>query len=165
MDGLHAQAAAGRFEQAGEQGAGLGARLGPRILAERGQLGAEVRILEPNPVREPGVDPPRHLGRARLGEGQAQDRGGIDARQQQPEHAGGQDMGLAGPRRGRERRMAARLRGAMLRAFEAVERLEAMGHIALSLMAGSDASGAAAASATAMLRYSRRGGDPSKRTC
>ena len=84
--------------------------------------------FEPHPISEPAVDPPRHLGRAGLGEGQAEDRGRIDAGKQQPQHPRGQDMGLAGPRRRRQRGMVARMRGAELVAFEQGERAEAVGH-------------------------------------
>ena len=128
VDGLDAQAAAGRLEHAGEQGAGPRAGLRPRILAERDQLMAEIGVLEPHPISEPRMDPPGHLGRARLGEGEAEDRGRIDAGEQQPQHPRGEDMGLAGPRRGRQRGMVARMRGAQLVAFEDGEGAEAIGH-------------------------------------
>ena len=56
--------------------------------------------------------------------------------EQQAQHAGGEDVGLAGPRRRRQRRMVARLRGAQLVAFEDGERAEAVGPSRRTLAAG-----------------------------
>ena len=88
VDGLDAQAAAGRVEHAREQGPRPLTPLRPRILVEREQLLAELGILEPDPMGQPGMDALGHLGRARLGEGEAQDRGRIDARRAASEAPG-----------------------------------------------------------------------------
>ena len=53
-----------------------GSRVSPSACRSCEQLG----VRHPHPGREPLVDPLRHLGRARLGEGQAQDRRRVDAR-------------------------------------------------------------------------------------
>ncbi len=128
VDGLDAQAPAGGVEHPGEEAAGAGARFGAVILAEGAKLRGELGVLQPNPVREPPVDPVGHLGGAGLGEGEAEDRGGIDPGEQQAEDPGGEDVGLAGPRRGRERGMVARGGGVELLGFEPGEGAEAAGH-------------------------------------
>ena len=79
------------------------AQLGRRVLAQRDRDRANrsasgIRTQ----AREPAADPLRHFGRARLGEGEAQDRAGIDAAQQQPQHARRQHLRLAGAGRGRQ---------------------------------------------------------------
>jgi hypothetical protein len=121
VDGLDPEAAAGGVEHPGEEPAGAGAGLGAEILPERLELGGEIDVLQPNPISQPAMDPIRHLGRARLGEGEAQDRGRIGAVQQQPEHPRGEDVGLAGAGRGGERRMIARRGGGELLRFESGE--------------------------------------------
>ena len=128
MDGLDAEAAAGRFENAGEEGAGALAQPGFRLLAKHGELVREILILEAHPISEPAMDALRHLGGAGLGEGQAEDRRRIHPGQKQPQHPGGEHMGLAGAGRSRQRGMVARRRGAKLVACEACERAEAVGH-------------------------------------
>ncbi len=60
------------------------------------------RIVKADPARELGEHPVRHLGRGRLGEGEAQDAAGIDAGQQQPQDAVAQHRRLAGPGIGRD---------------------------------------------------------------
>ena len=76
-------------------------RLSPRRI----EVGPEFAVLEPHPSGEPRADAVGHLGRRGLGEGQAQDRFRPRALQQQAQHARGQHLRLAGPRRGRKRRV------------------------------------------------------------
>ena len=76
--------------------------LARRLLAQRDQIGAEVGLARAHPRRQPRVDPPRHLGRARLGEGQAQDRARIGAAEQQAIDPRRQHLRLARPRRRRQ---------------------------------------------------------------
>ena len=103
--------AARRVEHAREQRAGAFASAGSSCAspsASRSWRRSASRIR--TQLREPRVDALRHLGRARLGEGQAQDRGGIDAGEQQPQHARRQHLGLAGAGRGRQPDLPARVR-------------------------------------------------------
>jgi hypothetical protein len=125
VDGLDAKPAAGRLEHPREQGAGEVSHFGPGILVQRRQLELQLRILEPHPVGEPGMDPLGHLGRAGLGEGQAEDRGGVGAGEQQPQHPRREHVGLAGAGRGRKCGVVARRRGAALVALQMGERGDA----------------------------------------
>jgi hypothetical protein len=113
------EAPARGVEHAGEQAAGLRELVRPGLLAEREQLLPELGILEPHPISEAGMDAIRHLGRARLGEGEAQDRGRIGAAKQQPQHPRGQHVRLARPRRGGQSGMGVRSGRLGLLAFEA----------------------------------------------
>jgi len=77
-----------------------------------------------------GVGSLGHLGGAGLGEGKAEDRGRIDAREQQPQHPRGEDMGLPGPRRGRQRRMNRRIGRERLLVLELGKLFETCAHAA-----------------------------------
>ena len=127
VDGLDAKAAAGRVEHPREQGARPSRSVsGPRSSPSATSSAPSSASFEPHPVSEPGVDALGHLGRARLGEGEAQDRGRIDSGQQQAEDAGGEDVGLAGAGRGRKRGMIGRARSAQLLVLEARQGLQTL---------------------------------------
>ena len=74
-------------------------------FAEVQQVGSELAVLQPHPGREPRADAVGHFGRRRLGEGEAEDRFRARALEQQPQHARGQHLRLAGSRRSRQRRV------------------------------------------------------------
>ena len=129
VDGLDAKPAAGRLEHGREPGPRARSIIsGTGSSSSALKLACQLLVLEPHPVRQAGVDALGHLGGARLGEGQAEDRGGVDAGEQQPQHPRGQDMGLAGARRGRKRGVDARRRGAQLVALELGKWTETAGH-------------------------------------
>ena len=103
MDRVDAQPAAGTIEHGREQGTGACLRVRTEVRTDGPQFGGELGRRQANPAGEAIVDALGHLGRAGLGEGQAQDLRGRDAGpQQQPQHARGQHLRLAGARRGRE---------------------------------------------------------------
>ncbi len=139
MDGLDSQAAR-RLEHLGEQAPRPLASKRVVALAEASEVGRELAILHPHPGSKPLADAVRHLGGAGLGEGQAEDGFGRDALQQQPEHARGQDLGLAAARRRRQRSMPARVDRGGLVALELGERLQAAAHQALASQAARQAS-------------------------
>ena len=120
VDRLDTQAA-WCIEHAREQGAGEGHRFGTVIFAQRLQIGGEVGVRTAYPAGQALVDAIGHLGRARLGEGEAEDRRGGDAAQQQPQHAGGKDMRLARSRRRRQPHLRARIGCAPLLAEQRLE--------------------------------------------
>jgi hypothetical protein len=95
VDRLDPQATARRIEYLGEQGARAVLQRLDRALAERDQIRRQRRRGHPHPCGQPPVDALRHLGCACLGEGQAEDRAGIDTAQQQAEHPRRQHLGLA----------------------------------------------------------------------
>ena len=95
MDRLNAQAATRRIEHACKQRARPRLQVRRALLAQRFQIGVQLRCRHPHPGGEPVVDPLRHFGRARLGEGQAQDRRRIGAAQQQAKHARGEHLRLS----------------------------------------------------------------------
>ena len=128
VDRLDAQPAAGRLEHAREQGARVGAGFRRDVLAQSGEFLGERAVLHPHPARQPRVDAVGHLGGARLGEGEAENRGGIVAREQQPDHARGQHMRLAGAGRRRQPDEPPRIGRVGLRAFERAERRRAAAH-------------------------------------
>ena len=128
VDGLDSKPAAGGVEDVREQGARAPHALVVGRLAEREQLLPQRLVLEPHPVSEPRLDPPGHLGGAGLGEGEAEDGGRLDSREEQPKHPGSQHMGLARPGRSGEGGMVARARGTLLLRFQRRQRVEAMGH-------------------------------------
>ena len=95
VDGLDLQPAR-RLQRFGEEPARDDHSLRRRRPAvEPGDLRREVGILGGRPFRQPCEDAARHLGRRRLGVGQAEDLRRLDLRQEQPHDAFGQDMGLA----------------------------------------------------------------------
>ena len=102
VDGLDADSAR-RIEHPGEQLPRAFAGFRAAAFAKRLELRAELGIAQPHPARQPLPDAFGHGRSAGLGEGQAQDGLGRRAIEQQPEHAAGEDMGLAGPGRGRQR--------------------------------------------------------------
>ena len=129
MDGLDPQPAASRLEHAREQGPRKGDQHRiVMILAQREDLLAQLGIVQPNPGGQPPVDPVRHLRRPGLREGQAQDRRGIDARQQQAHHPRRQDMRLARSRRRRKPHHLGRIGRQQLFAAQRDERLQPIGH-------------------------------------
>ena len=73
VDGIDPEAAAGAVEHAREQAARAFLRGRTDIRAEIAQLLRQHRRGQPHPARQHRVDTVRHLRRARLGEGQAQD--------------------------------------------------------------------------------------------
>ncbi len=77
VDGLDAQAAAGRFQYAGEQAARALERERVIVLAEREQLLFQFDVGQPHPMGEPFPNAVAHFGRAGLGEGQTQNRRGL----------------------------------------------------------------------------------------
>ena len=102
VDGLHFQPAR-RFQRRGEQPAR------PRALGHVGflagaeqNLGVELGVVERGPFRQRAEHAVRHIGGRRLGEGDAEDLGRIDAAQQQIDDALRQHMGLAGAGIGRD---------------------------------------------------------------
>ena len=103
VDGLDAQTAR-RFDGAGEQAAGLGQSVGvdPRAFAEFGEGGAQVGIGFHGPFAETLEQAVLHLGRRRLGVGEAEDVLGFHPTQKQAGDAVGQHTGLAGARIGGE---------------------------------------------------------------
>ncbi len=95
MDRLHLEAA-GSFERLREQSAGLGMARGVRPRSLDCRDGAiELLVVERNPLRQRRKHLIGHIGGGRLGEGQAQDLRGLDAAEQEPDHALGQHVGLA----------------------------------------------------------------------
>ena len=125
VDGLDAQAAAGRVEHLGEERAGAGALRRVAGLAQRLQIAAEIGIGHPHPGGEPVGYALCHLRGARLGEGEAQSRGRLHALQQQAEDARGQDLRLARTRRGAEPDMRVGVGRARLLALEGRQWAEA----------------------------------------
>ena len=88
VDGIDAQAAAGAVQHRCEQGACPRDGIGTEIGADGLEFERQFRRFKPHPACELVIDTRRHLGRAGLGECQAQDLRWIDlAAQQQPQHA------------------------------------------------------------------------------
>ena len=81
----------------------------------------ELGLAKHRPFAERAEDTARHLGRRNLGEGQAEDRGGIGAGEHQPDHALGQHMSLAGAGIGDDPRGCARVGGIALVRPRAIE--------------------------------------------
>ena len=100
-------------------------------LAEREQIVAQRDVGHPHPGGKPGGDAVGHFGGAGLGEGQAQDRAGIDLPEEQAEDSRGEDLGLAGARRSRQSGVRHRVRSALLVAFENGKGFEAARHVRL----------------------------------
>ena len=104
VDGLHLQSARG-FQRTGKQLAGAHPQVRVRAcqpdVADRG---VERGVVERDPMAERGEDPLGHVGRRRLGEGDAEDLLRWHAPQQQPDHPLHQHMGLAGAGIGRDKR-------------------------------------------------------------
>jgi hypothetical protein len=99
-----------------------------RHLAERLEVAPQFASLQAHPCREPRADAIGHLGRGGLGEGQAQDRFGPRALEQQPEHARGQHLRLSGPGRSGQRRVNRGIGGQRLIAEERLREFEALAH-------------------------------------
>jgi len=135
MDGLDLEAPR-RLQRSGEQ------RPRPRAFpgidggdADFAQGRIEGGIVERDPATEPVVDPRRHVGGRRLGEGDAEDARRIDparsAVEHQPDHPLGQHMGLARAGIGRDEGRAGRIRGVRLLAPHRVGNL-ARAHVSPS---------------------------------
>ena len=105
---------------------------GPRIigLAEMQQIGPKLAVLEAHPGSKPHADAIRHLGSRCLRAGQAKDRLRSRALEQQPQHAGRQNLSLAAACRSRKRRMHDGIGSKRLLAFEFWQGLEAGAHAA-----------------------------------
>ena len=102
VDGLHLEAA-GRLQRGGEQAAGA-LTLSPaaRLCAGGAYRLVEPAVVERDPFAQRFEDAVRHVGGRRLGEGEAEDFGGIGMLlQQQPDDALRQHVGLAGAGVGR----------------------------------------------------------------
>ncbi len=113
VDGADAHAA-GQVEHLGEQRAGFLAQIAGGDDVKVGQFYVKRRVGQRHPFAEDALKPDRHLGRRRLGEGEALDALRFDIRQHQAEQPVGQQLGLAGAGgRGNERRRG-RVGGAAL---------------------------------------------------
>ncbi len=99
VDGLDLQSAR-RLQGQGEEAAGL-AQVGD-VFADLGQFLPERRVGHHRPAAQGLEQPPLHLGRGRLGVGDAEDGLGLGPAQQQPRHAVHQGPGLARPGIGRD---------------------------------------------------------------
>ena len=99
VDRLNTDAAAGRIKHLGKQRSSMRALFRPALFAQRAQIVEQRLFLHPHPRRQTRTDPPGHFGRAGLGEGEAQDRAGIDPAKQQAKHARRQHLRLARARR------------------------------------------------------------------
>jgi len=84
------------IEHAREQAARHDAlrRIG-RPVDQFGDAGVERRLVGQRPATELVGEAVAHLGSRRLGEGEAEDALGLDAFEQQPRHAVGEDLRLA----------------------------------------------------------------------
>ncbi len=94
VDGLDLQPARG-LQRQGEQAPGAGQA--GRRLADPGQLLGQGRIGHHRPAAQGLEQPALHLGRRRLGVGDAEDGLRVRAAQQQPRHPVDQRAGLARP--------------------------------------------------------------------
>ena len=106
---------AGGVQHGGEQAARAVAQGGVRLVAAQGlERRVEVAIGLHGPFAEAAVEARAHLGRRRLGEGQAEQPLGRGAAEQQAQHPVGQCLGLAGPGRGGDPDRGSRVGGAAL---------------------------------------------------
>ena len=114
VNGLDLQTS-GRFHRAGEEFSGereVGRARARRAGAQDGF--GQRRVVEPRPVGQRVEHADRHVGRGRLGEGEAQDAGGRHVAEQQPHHALRQHMRFARAGVGRHPGGTLRMRGALL---------------------------------------------------
>ena len=103
VDRVDPQPAAGAIEHFGKQPPRLFLRRRTIVRADGLQVLRQRHGIGPHPARQHFVDPRRHFGCARLGEGQAEDLIRAHAvLQQQAQHAGGKHLGLSGAGRGGE---------------------------------------------------------------
>ena len=115
VDRIDSQSAARSVEHLCEQGSRMGLGVSIEGRADCLQVDSQIGGFHPDPAGQHGVDPSCHFRSARLGEGEAKDLAGIDARtQQQAKHAGGKDLRLAGARRGGKPHAVARVDGERL---------------------------------------------------
>ena len=127
VDGLDAEAA-GRLDDPREQAPRSLATGGIIVFVKRLQFGTKDRVGQAHPARQPVAQPIGHLGGARLGEGQAQDRRGRHSAEQQSQYPRDQDLGLAGARRRRQRGMRPRVGRRALMTLEDGEEFEPTRH-------------------------------------
>ena len=121
MDRIDPQAAARRVQHLREQGPGMRLRIGIDRRADSLQIGSEVNGIHPHPAGQHRIDPRRHFGGARLGEGEAEDLPRIDTgAQQQAQHPGGQHLRLAGAGRSGKPHAIARIDRQCLVALQGV---------------------------------------------
>ena len=114
VDGLDLQPAR-RLERMGKERAGPPhqRRGGGRRALQRRELCDERRVAGHRPLRQPLRDAAAHLGRRRLGVGEAQHLVRPRPRQQQPQHPRGEHIGLARAGVGRHPHRAGSGRGAL----------------------------------------------------
>ncbi len=124
VDRLHLQPPR-RVERAGEQPAGAADRFGVGSGVDRGEVGLQRIVAGRHPGCQAREDALLHLGRPGLGEGQRQDTLGRRARQKEPQHARGQHLRLARPRRRRHPGVALGQRAVGLDGQQGLKRLHA----------------------------------------
>ncbi len=103
VDGIDPHAA-GQVQHRREQRPRPAAHLGGGGDAALLQFGGQGGVVQHHPLAQHLLQPQRHFGRRRLGEGQAQNAAGLGAGQHQPQQPVDQQLGLAGPGRGRDER-------------------------------------------------------------
>ena len=96
MNGADAHAAR-QVQYLREQRPGLSPQ--PRVWrdAQFAQPRVQGAVVQGHPFAERGIEADRHLGRGRLGEGQALDARRVRAAEHQPQQPVGQQLGLARP--------------------------------------------------------------------
>ncbi len=127
MDGLDPEPAR-CLQHAREQAARSLTHFRSDILAQGIELGSQIGILEPDPGCQSLADAIGHFRRPGFGKGQAQDRFGPHAAEQQSEHPRGQHLSLSRPGRGGHRGMRRRIDRAPLFAFEHGQGFQATRH-------------------------------------
>ena len=105
-----------QVEHTREQPTGGAEQLGShRTTRQLRELSRQHLVAGRHPPAQARFDAQEHLGRGRLGEGQAQDALGVGTFEQEPQHPVGQDPGLAGAGIGRDPDRGRRVRGGELR--------------------------------------------------
>ncbi len=103
VDGVDPQTAARAIEHAGEERPRTRDGCFFDVRAKVTELLGQLHLPQPHPSGKDRIDAIRHLCRARLGKGQAQNlRGAHILAQQQSQYPGRQHLRLAGPCRGRQ---------------------------------------------------------------
>ena len=103
--------AAGEVEHRCEQGTGGGQDLAGWLDVEGAEFGGQKGVVEGDPFAEGILEAHGHLGGSGLGEGEALDAFGLGAGQHEAEQAIGEELGLAGTRRGGDERGDRRVGG------------------------------------------------------